>query len=612
MSLDKIRTGTGRKLRTEGLTETVLPIPYDAAAMPGAQVLGTDGRLYASTKIAGNYVWRELARVDPIVDDIPIYVKVGAPDRNLTQMLDLPPTVPERAIPTLARASEYANAVIGGNNQTAEVRIAAGGLHNPASVWDVNVRIVAYNAAMTQPIWPSNNAGTSTVPNNYFDGSGYADLENAVNFRPFSLLLRDSAAAANSTQILTNWLSFIFNKNVDFIGGFHFLGVAELIKLVANGVLSASDFVSGFGQFTYPSSSAYTTNTETNVDTFISELRVANNRTSLLYDSWVGNGLFVLQGDRKSVSRIRDCVFGPILPSHKESLGGPRDPMIAVDGETRVEIYNIYFRGKTTVTSTGMGVVNSVPLSGVAHYGSVAVAHPWTWTQTVHTFIGSRANSNAAITIEFGQRELNTSVFTNPLSPASFNRYADLTGKILPNSIHLLTSNGSLPANSDEGPFFDQFIHASSIIKIKDAWSNVFETTQTVGPRGSGFIGKFGSNGYNATKTRGLLGGNGGEFGVEKGLTFIYGTMPFTSDNAARTLFRKAPIANGAADSTVVPAYTPAVPEQGFGEGVPAGLNPVITTDNSGNAGLNMGLRSYRQGISPEFANTFPASNIVV
>ncbi len=50
MALDKLRTASGRKLRGEALTETALPVPYDAAAMPGAIVLGTDGKLYASIK----------------------------------------------------------------------------------------------------------------------------------------------------------------------------------------------------------------------------------------------------------------------------------------------------------------------------------------------------------------------------------------------------------------------------------------------------------------------------------------------------------------------------------------------------------------------------------
>lgn len=66
MTLDKIRTGTGRKLRTEGLTEIALPIPYDAAVMPGAVVLGTDGRAYISMKGApgASYEWTRVVTAD--------------------------------------------------------------------------------------------------------------------------------------------------------------------------------------------------------------------------------------------------------------------------------------------------------------------------------------------------------------------------------------------------------------------------------------------------------------------------------------------------------------------------------------------------------------------
>lgn len=60
MTLDKIRTGTGRRLRGEALQETALPIPYDAAAMPGATVLGTDGFAYKSSKQSGIYKWRRI------------------------------------------------------------------------------------------------------------------------------------------------------------------------------------------------------------------------------------------------------------------------------------------------------------------------------------------------------------------------------------------------------------------------------------------------------------------------------------------------------------------------------------------------------------------------
>jgi hypothetical protein len=67
MTLDRIKTSTGRKLRNEALQETALPIPYDAAAMPGATVLGTDGQVYMSTKIDGVYSWSRILNAERLV-----------------------------------------------------------------------------------------------------------------------------------------------------------------------------------------------------------------------------------------------------------------------------------------------------------------------------------------------------------------------------------------------------------------------------------------------------------------------------------------------------------------------------------------------------------------
>jgi hypothetical protein len=62
--MDKLKTGSGKRLRAEALTEVALPVPYDAAAMPGATVLGTDGRVYISTRTAPSsaYEWSVGAR----------------------------------------------------------------------------------------------------------------------------------------------------------------------------------------------------------------------------------------------------------------------------------------------------------------------------------------------------------------------------------------------------------------------------------------------------------------------------------------------------------------------------------------------------------------------
>lgn len=542
-------------------------------------------------------------------DTLTIFVKAGSQDRNLNSMLDTPPTTAATAIPTLARASEYANAVIGGGNQTAEIRMAPG-LYDPASVWQCNVTFVAYNAALTALIWASNSVGTVDTPNNYFDGSGYEDFTNAVNFWSFTLLLRDAAGASNNLHINLSPRRMIFNRSVDFIGGFHFLGLAELIKAEANSLRPSTITSFLVGSALLPGGS-YSTNVATNVDTLFSAIRVANNRNPT-YDGWTGGSLISLRGLNTDRARVRDLVFGPGLPSHKESLGTFRDPLITVDGPVLFNPHNIYIRGKTVITSAGMGVTNNLPSANEAHYGASAVTTPWTWEQTYHTFIG---NSSVAQTINTRPGS-DIRYNTNPSQPFALTYYQDGTGKLLPNHIHLLTNAGAVPANDNDGPFFDQFIHAPIALNMTTGWINTGETqSQTLLARGQGFVGKFGRNGYNTTKTRGFLGGNFGQRLPEHGFTVTM-TDAGNGSSAAingRSLFRRAGIAQSATDTTAQPTYTAATPtEQGFGLANPSGDNPVITTDTSGNAALNVGLRSYRRGISTEFAITIQPTNIIM
>ena len=58
--MDRIKTGTGKRLRSEPLAPTALPVPYDATAMPGAILLGEDGSLYVSNTFGGTYIWTRL------------------------------------------------------------------------------------------------------------------------------------------------------------------------------------------------------------------------------------------------------------------------------------------------------------------------------------------------------------------------------------------------------------------------------------------------------------------------------------------------------------------------------------------------------------------------
>lgn len=59
----RYKTASGREQQSAALIETQLPIPYDAALNPGARVLGSDGRVYESTRdSSGQYVWKARAQ----------------------------------------------------------------------------------------------------------------------------------------------------------------------------------------------------------------------------------------------------------------------------------------------------------------------------------------------------------------------------------------------------------------------------------------------------------------------------------------------------------------------------------------------------------------------
>jgi hypothetical protein len=595
--------------------------------------------------------WRQAQRlISAATGTITIYVQGTATDRTLDQMFDTPPTSPTAAIPTLARAAEYANAVIGGGNQTAEIRIAPG-LYDPASVWECNVQFRASDP--TQADWPLIFTGEN---DNFFDGSGYGNLSTRVNFRTFILQLRDNASADNQLHINAIARQIRCRRALDFRGGIHLLGVPELIKLVADGSLPVASFLSD--SVALPSG-AFTTNTATNFDTLLNQLRISNNRGST-YDAWTANSAILLEGGPTDIVDLRDIAFGSALPSHKDSIGAPREPYIATNGLVLLRISNIYLRGNTTITSAGAGVTNAVPLSDSAHYGSTPVAAPWTWRQFHHTFLGATGNEPVVID-QMGDRQSYNQ--TTAVGSRSWFKTADET-KYLPNHIHLLNSSGAEPSDNNSGPFLDQFIHAKRSLVVRSSFGTGFSFAST-GPISQGFVGRFGSNGYNAARTRGVLLGNDGLLDQERGATVFLGIrcrLAMTADNTALSIFK---VAGLSAEQTtqILPKYgidvnsaaagvtyqilslgsttqanwntlagtsglsyavgnritaavngstladTTGLVEPFYGEPHPLGAstrryNPVITTaalnQADGTFFLNVGLRSYARGISPE------------
>jgi len=490
--------------------------------------------------------------------------------------------------------------VIGSGNQTAEVRIAPG-LYDPASVWECSVVFRASDP--TQAGWPLifTETGPAETSENFFDGSGYGNLSIRVNFRTFVLRLRDNEIAGNQLHVVTIGRQICCRRGVDFRGGFHFLGVSELIKLVADGAITAEQFI--LSSVALPSG-AFTTNTATNVDTFLNQLRISNGRNPV-YDSFTTTPPIQLEGNTTDVADLRGIVFGPALPSRKESIGATRSPYIATNGLVQLRLSNLYLRGNVTVTSAGAGVTNAVPLSGEAHYGSASVAAPWTWRQFHHTFLGPITNEPVVID-QMGGRQL----YSQGTGSATRSYFKNAAGtRYLVNHIHLLTSAGAEPADNDSGPFLDQFIHAKRSLTVRESFLTG-GVGSSAGAVSQGFVGRFGSNGYNTVKTRGVLLGNEGISDQERGATVLLGVDTrwgsVGADNTALSIFKVAGLER-TQTTQILPKYV--IGSATFGEPNPVGAvdrkyNPVITTaalnQEDGMFFLNIALHSYVRGISPE------------
>ncbi len=544
--------------------------------------------------------WRQSQRlISAGTETITIYVKPGSADRDLDSMFDFPPVSPEQAIPTLQRAAEYANAVIGGGNQTAEVRIAPG-LYDPASEWQCNVVFRASDP--TQKGWPlifpETTFGSASADNNYFDGSGHGDYATRVNFRAFTLALT-TPQGDTSLRLVSIGRQLRCKRSLDFRGGFHFLGIPHLIKAVADGHIGQAELITGSANLP---SSAFTPNLRSNANTLLNQVRISNNQ-SAVYSSGTRTSPLALEGGSSDTACIRGVVFGPTLPSRKE--GSLDHPYIATNGSVKLQLSNIYIRGVVEIRSTAIGVTNAVPSSGLGHYGFTEVPGPnWIWRQTHHTFIGSMDDGPVLIDQLGG-----VASYRQSGSVASDRNWHKNATKYLPNHIHLQTIEGGEPTNKSEGPYFDQFIHAKRSFAVRQAFTSI-SISGSSGPVTEGFVGNFGSNGYNEVKTRGVLLGNANQYDEERGGTVFLGPLAKTpnllTSELATTIFKAAGV-SFANLSQAVPLYSPG--PASYGEPNPVGpvnkkYNPVITvaSQNSGGGELamNVALRSYARGISPE------------
>ena len=589
--------------------------------------------------VAGLNAWKSANQlVSTAVGTLEIFVDATKAERDLASMLITPPTSAANAVPSLASASLYANQVLAGSEVTAVVKIAAAlnsttalsgaGYYIPNSTWTCNVRFQSWNSAFTQQLYPCSSVGTSAVANNHYDGLGYDDATKVPQFLPFRLFVRDAGMADTTTisgttyknlQINCAPYTMAFEKSFSFVGGFAFLGIAETIKYISGNVSArAKLFIgsydldaaggTGWGSESQINGLTYSANTATNVDALLSSIRAATGFGGP-FVTWTTGSVIKTTARATDFARVRNIIFGPGIPGRKDSIGDARPPYIDIASAAQLEWGNIYLRGNTVITKSGIGCVGGIDNSGVRHYGTTAITDSspaWTFRQFYHTFIGSSSSNEINVWVTGG----NASVNAPDATIKNKVYYDDLTGKLLPNHIHLLTNSSTstslaYPADDDNGPFLDQLIHAKYSISFGIIFWNDRTGNITSRPAQQGFIGKFGSNGYNTTKTRGVLLGNA--YADPEGATVTMGAV--TNE---RTIFMKAGV-NGRV------LIAPAVGSASYGEGNPADPNsttsnlinnPCITSADS--IGLNLGVRSWRAGISPQWGSLIRNKNIAI
>jgi hypothetical protein len=597
-------------------------------ATTDSQINGAPG----AVTVPGLNAWRNANQlVSALTGEIYIYVNSTATDRNLNSMKTTPPTSPGSAVVSLGRAAEYANYALAGSEQTAIIRVAPG-YYIGASSWTCNVRFEAWNNTFTAMPYPSNSLGTDTIPNNYYDGKGYDDPTLIPQIIGWRLFLRDGVTSGTTSgQTNLHMCCYpnpmYFSKSLEFVGGFAFLGLAEMLKYIAGNTTDrAPQFISSLGTDWGTASQVraltYSTNTATNVDQFLNSVRTSAGRLGS-FASWAEAPIIYISSRVSDVAKLNDCIFGPGLPMHKEALGGPRCAYIEIRAEVQIETRNIYLRGNTIITSAGIGTSGPIDSSNAYHYGTTLATAPWTWRQFYHTFIGS----NGANKLNFKMIGTNTHAVGKTdagtvFAGANLDWYRDLTGKLLPNHIHLLTNSTTAtapnsftsstlayPASTptvdyDNGPFLDQFIHAKTGIVIDACFINI-AGYNSLRPVWQGFLGRFGSNGHNTTRTRGIMIGNM-YTDPEGGAEVMIGVY-----QSVRSMFIKAGVID-VYSTTAVPPYV--LGAASYGEANPAGDNPVITTRDNGSTtvDLNLGLRTWRAGISPQYGSNIRPRSIIL
>lgn len=650
------KTGIGKLARASSLALLPGSATYPTLSGTGAALdtslnsnIRTNPEDGLITLAALNHWRSQQGLVSAISANVIIYVD-AASTRNISSTAT--PNSFSTAFRTVAEAASYANTLLSGSDQTALIRIAPG-LYDPFSTWNCNVRFEAFDKATNTRLWTDTN-GSSSTPNTYFNGyddggigfngSGYnitsaaeasGTKQPGVNFWAYRLELFDTSNTDQNFTVVSQARTMTFNRSVEFRGGFNFLGLAETIRRAAQNHpnVPRATFLQGVTITGANWTTLASENLTTNVDRLLLFMRQAAPWTvNKTFEGVTGSPLLRIQNRLTDISVIRDCVFGPTIPSRKELKSSQRDPMISVTGNCQLEMSNIYIRGFTRISTNGMGgsvgdsTWAALPLSDATPrtYSTITYAAPWEWRQTHHTFIGTPEDSLDSITIK--QLGNSVAVLVQPGNSASRTYFKQAyTGgeRFLPNCIHLLNNNGQEATTAqNDGPFFDFFIHAKIGISISSAWPQL-NTSSASGSTGiySGFVGVFGSAGTHTvtgtttaipTLTRGILLGNYGSRDPELGFTLVTTTtLPRKSSGSPSvtyfSIFQKAGFSN--ADRTNgLPTFNPASTTSGQ---APNGDNVVISTgDTDAFSQLNIGLRSYLRGASQEKCTFIPQSTI--
>lgn len=514
--------------------------------------------------VKGLNAWKVANKlISAATGELNVYVKMDGRSASLEEMLSVPPTTPNDAVKTIAMAAAYVNEVLLGSERTAVVNVAAG-LYNPVSTWECNVTFKAWNSDFSAQLCPGTSINPGTY--NHFKGAYYGEYTGSnatVNFWAYSLTMVEptssvSVAGKQEFRMICSPRTMEFNRSVDFIGGFHFLGLSKIIEIISTTLEDEGGPAIPVNAFlTYPSltgplAEAFTLG-EDNLSTLLNKVKEIRDEdiASVAYNSLTGSPLMRILSRATDTVRIRNCVFGPGLPTRKEAIGGPRNPLLATNGDASVNLHNIYIRGKSKISSSIMGFANNannnIPLSGLSHYGKTNVTGitdpDWDWYQSYHTFLGVIPESFAPISLDLGSNFR----YKTGTAPFSYSYYENRVSPpnlpdTLPNHIHLLDNDGN-EGGPETGPFFDQFFHAPAGF-TGGGWIGAGEVSSQVEVAKTlqGFVGVFGENGYNSTKTRGVLGGDGGVLDPETGFYFTLSGVDI--GNSGRSLFQKAGVPN--------------------------------------------------------------------